>query len=99
MSLTKEEIINDIYNQVGLSKTMSRSVVESLFEIVKTTLERGESVLISRFGRFTVKEKGERRGRNPQTSQEIRLRPRKVVLFRSSGVLKKRINSRTKASE
>jgi integration host factor subunit alpha len=99
MSLTKEEIINDIYNQVGLSKTMSRSVVESLFEIVKTMLERGESVLISRFGRFTVKEKGERRGRNPQTSEEIRLRPRKVVLFRSSGVLKKRINSRTKASE
>ncbi len=99
MSLTKEEIINSIYNQVGLSKTMSRSVVESLFEIVKTTLERGKSVLISRFGRFTVKEKGERRGRNPQTSEQIRLKPRKVVLFRSSGVLKKRINAKAKASE
>ena len=92
MSLTKEKIINDIYNHVGLSKTQSRIVVERLFDIIKQTLERGDNLLISGFGKFVVKEKAERRGRNPQTTEDLRLRARKVVVFRTSGVLRKKIN-------
>ena len=93
MSLTKEQIINDIYNNVGLSKTKSRSVTENLFEIIKGTLEKEEDILISGFGKFGVKWKHERRGRNPQTTEDLRLRARKVVIFKASGVLRKKINA------
>ncbi|MFC1867095.1 integration host factor subunit alpha [Thermodesulfobacteriota bacterium] len=93
MSLAKEKIITDIYNHVGLSKTRSRSAVENFFEILKTTLERGEDLLISGFGKFVVKGKDERRGRNPQTTADLRLRARKVVVFKTSGVLRKKINN------
>ena len=99
MSVTKEKVINNIYNHVGFSKTLSRSVVENLFEIIKTTLERSEDLLISGFGKFVVKEKNERRGRNPQTTEDLRLRARRVVIFKSSGVLRKNINSRPKSSQ
>ncbi len=99
MSLTKEKIINDIYNHVGLSKTQSRIVVERLFDIIKQTLERGDNLLISGFGKFVVKEKAERRGRNPQTAEDLRLRARKVVVFRTSGVLRKKINEGFKSSQ
>ena len=99
MSVTKEKVINNIYNHVGFSKTMSRSVVENLFEIIKATLERSEDLLISGFGKFVVKEKNERRGRNPQTTEDLRLRARRVVIFKSSGVLRKNINSRPKSSQ
>jgi integration host factor subunit alpha len=99
MSLTKEKIINDIYNHVGLSKTQSRIVVERLFDIIKQTLERGDNLLISGFGKFVVKEKAERRGRNPQTTEDLRLRARKVVVFRTSGVLRKKINEGFKSSQ
>ena len=92
MSLTKEKIINDIYNHVGLSKSQSRLVVERLFEITKNTLENGEDLLISGFGKFVVKEKEARRGRNPQTTADLHLRARRVVVFKTSGVLRKRIN-------
>ena len=92
MALTKEKLINDIYNHVGLSKTQSRIVVDRLFEIIKQTLERGENLLISGFGKFVVKEKSERRGRNPQTTEDLRLRARRVVVFKTSGVLRKKIN-------
>jgi integration host factor subunit alpha len=92
MSLTKEKIINDIYNHVGLGKSRSRSVVENFFEIIKATLGRGEDLLISGFGKFAVKGKSERRGRNPQTTEDLSLRARKVVIFRASGVLRKKIN-------
>ena len=81
MSLTKEKIINDIYNHVGLSKTQSRIVVEKLFEISKTTLAKGEDLLISGFGKFVVKAKSSRRGRNPQTTEDLHLRARRVVVF------------------
>ena len=64
MSLTKEKIINDIYNHVGLSKTQSRMVVERLFDIMKQTLETGDDLLISGFGKFCVKDKQERKDRN-----------------------------------
>lgn len=93
MTLTKEKMICDIYDYVGLSKTKSRSVVEYLFESIKSALERGDDVLISGFGKLSVKEKKERRGRNPQTSEDLILRPRKVVAFKASGVLRDRVNS------
>jgi integration host factor subunit alpha len=92
MSLTKEQIINDIYNYVGLSKSKSRSVIENFFEILKQKLEKGEDILISGFGKFVVKKKEERRGRNPQTTEDLHLRARKVVIFKTSGALRKKIN-------
>ena len=92
VALTKEKIINSIYNQVGLSKNQSRVVVERLFEIVKNSLESGEDLLISGFGKFVVKEKSARRGRNPQTTEDLQLRERRVVVFKTSGVLRDKIN-------
>ena len=91
-SLTKEKIINDVYHQAGLSKTQSRNVVERLFEITKKTLEKGEDLLVSGFGKFVVREKKARRGRNPQTTEDLHLRARRVVVFKTSGVLRKKIN-------
>ncbi|MDY7034976.1 MAG: integration host factor subunit alpha [Thermodesulfobacteriota bacterium] len=97
MALTKEKMINDIYNHVGLSKTQSRIVVERLFEIIKQNLEKGENLLISGFGKFVVNEKAERRGRNPQTTEDLRLRARRVAVFKTSGVLRKKINEGPKS--
>ena len=99
MSLTEEKIINDVYHPAGLSKNQSRRVVEKLFEIIKRTLENGESLLVSGFGKFMVREKTARRGRNPQTSEELRLRERKVVVFETSGVLREKINEGLKSSQ
>ena len=93
MALTKEQIICDIYDNVGLSKTKSRSVVEKLFELIKSSLSNGDDVLISGFGKLSVKAKAERRGRNPQTAEDLILEPRKVVVFKTSGVLRDKINS------
>jgi len=96
MTLTKEKIINNIYSQVGLSKSKSRIAVENLLEIVKQTLENGEDILISGFGKFVVKSKAARRGRNPQTTNDLRLRARRVVVFKTSGVLRDKTNNSTK---
>jgi integration host factor subunit alpha len=93
VALTKEKIIDSIYNQVGLSKSQSRSVVERLFEIMKQSLESREDILISGFGKFVVKEKSARRGRNPQTTEDLQLRARRVVVFKTSGVLRDKINN------
>jgi integration host factor subunit alpha len=92
MALTKEKLIDSIYDNVGLSKVQSRNVVERLFDTMKQTLERGENLLVSGFGKFLVKSKAPRRGRNPQTSEQLQLRARRVVVFKASGVLRKRIN-------
>ncbi|MBW2102371.1 MAG: integration host factor subunit alpha [Deltaproteobacteria bacterium] len=92
MALTKEKTVNSVYHQVGLSKSQSRAVVETLFEIIKSTLEKGEDLLISGFGKFVVKEKAARRGRNPQTTEDLQLRARRVVVFKTSGVLRNKIN-------
>lgn len=93
MALTKEKIINEIYNTMGLKKNEAREIVETLLEIMKKTLARGEDLLISGFGKFIVKEKRARRGRNPQTREALQLRARKVVVFKTSGILRKKINS------
>ncbi len=92
MALTKEKIVDSVYNQVGLSKNQSRRVVESLLEITKQTLAKGDNLLVSGFGKFIVKDKAARRGRNPQTKEDLQLRARRVVVFRTSGVLRRKIN-------
>jgi len=89
-------IINSIYNQVGLSKSQSRDVIEGLLEIMKQCLESGEDLLISGFGKFIVKSKSARRGRNPQTTEDLQLRARKVVVFKTSGVIRNKINQTAK---
>ena len=71
MTFTKLDLIESIYNQLDLSKTRSAKVVDSLLEIIKRTLENSEDVLISGFGKFCVKDKRERRGRNPQTGDDM----------------------------
>ncbi|MBW1743299.1 MAG: integration host factor subunit alpha [Deltaproteobacteria bacterium] len=93
MALTKDKIINEAYTQLGLRKSDARQVVEQLLEIMKGTLQNGEDLLISGFGKFVVKEKKARRGRNPQTRHDLQLRARRVVVFKTSGILRKKINS------
>ena len=92
MTLTKAKIVDAIADQIGYPKNHSSELVEILLEIIKKTLESGDDVLISNFGKFCVKEKGERRGRNPASGKDMILEPRKVVTFRSSGKLRKKIN-------
>ena len=94
MTLKKADLIDSTYNQVGLSKPKSAQVVDSLLEIIKKTLENSEDVLVSGFAKFCVKEKGKRRGRNPQTGNDLMLGERRVVLFRCSGRLRDRINGK-----
>jgi integration host factor subunit alpha len=93
MSLTKSHIVDSIQNQLGLSKNQSVRAVESIIEIIKSTLENGEDVLITGFGKFCVKEKRDRRGRNPQTGEDLMLGARRVVSFKCSGVLREKIDS------
>ncbi len=93
MTLTKEEIVKDINQYKWLFKGKEAyNVVESLLEIIKRSLEGGEDIMISGFGKFFVKEKKKRRGRNPHTGEGMDLDARRVVQFRCSGVLKDKIN-------
>lgn len=94
MTLTKEHLVEAVYNTIGYSKSKSAEVIESLIEIIEKTLENGEDVLISGFGKFCVKEKNERRGRNPQTGEDMMLESRRVVTFRCSPMLKEQINGK-----
>ena len=92
MTLTKTDLIDCIYNQVELAKTKSAQLVDSLLEILKKTFENGEDIVISGFGKFWVKTKRERRGRNPVTGEDLMLAPRKVIVFICSGVLRDKVN-------
>ena len=92
MTLTKANIVDSIKDQLGLSRKQSIETVEALLEIMKKTMENGEDVLISGFGKFCVKEKKERRGRNPATGDDLMLSPRRVVTFKCSGKLRDQIN-------
>ncbi len=94
MSLTKEHIIKSIQNHLELPKNRSAEVVESVLEIIKRTLESGKDVLISGFGKFCVRDKGKRRGRNPPTGEDKMLRARRIVRFKCSGRLRDRINGK-----
>lgn len=90
--MTKAEIIESIYERVGCSKKESAEIVETVFEAIKQSLERGEKVKISGFGNFEVREKKERVGRNPQTGREILIEARRVLVFRPSQLLKAALN-------
>ena len=92
MALTKERLIIRLQVQMGIGKQESRQIVERLLEIMKDTLAQGEELLISGFGKFSVKQKRERRGRNPQTKESLVLSARRVLVFKPSGVLRDRIN-------
>ncbi len=91
MALTKNDIVTSI-NDLGFTKKKSVEVIETLLEIIKGTLEKGEDVLISGFGKFCIKKKKERRGRNPATGTDLILKERKVVTFKCSGKLRDKIN-------
>jgi integration host factor subunit alpha len=91
--MTKIDIIDSIYEKLGIPKKECASIVESVFEIIKDELNKGNDVMISGFGKWTVKAKKERRGRNPYTGKEMRIDARKVVTFKSSAVVRDAVNS------
>ena len=93
MTLTKAQIVDLVHEELPFPKNKSTEVIEGLVEIIKHTLESGEDVLISGFGKFCVKDKRERRGRNPATGNDLILAQRKVVTFKCSGKLREKINS------
>jgi len=94
MSLTKANLIDSVSREMTFHRSYSTHIVESLLEIIKHTLESGEDVLISGFGKFCVKDKKERKGRNTQTGEGLVVRERKIVRFKYSWVLRDRINGK-----
>jgi len=90
--MTKADIIKNVHEKIGVSKGDSARLVESVFDIIKETLATGEDVKISGFGKLSIRAKQARRGRNPQTGEEIEISARKVLTFKSSQVLKKALN-------
>ena len=92
MALTKADIIEIVTDQIGLPKKDCAEIFEKLLGIIKSTLESEEDVLISGFGKFRVKTKAERRGRNPATGEDLMLEPRRVFTFKCSGKLRDALN-------
>lgn len=92
MTLTKAHIVDAIQEQIGFPRKKSAELVESLLDIIKNSLENGDDVLISGFGKFCVKQKQERKGRNPATGEDMMLPKRRVVTFKCSSVLRDRIS-------
>ena len=92
ISLTKADLIDATHRQLGFPQKKSDEVVEQLIESIKSTLASGEDVLISGFGKFCVQDKKERKGRNPATGDSMMLRPRRVVTFKVSGKLRRKVN-------
>ena len=92
-TLTRAELTEAVYEEVGLSRNESAELVETVLGEMSNALIRGESVKISSFGSFTIRNKSERIGRNPKTGEEVPITPRRVVIFKPSHVLKSRINS------
>jgi integration host factor subunit alpha len=91
-TVTRAQLSEAVYQEVGLSRNESANLVESVLDEVVDRLARGESVKISSFGSFHVRAKGGRMGRNPKTREEVPIKPRHVLVFRASHVLKDRIN-------
>ena len=91
MALTKSDIVTAVH-ELGFTRKKSVDIIESLLEIIKSNLEKSEDVLISGFGKFCVKDKGQRRGRNPATGEDQILKERKVITFKCSGKLRHKIN-------
>ena len=94
MTITKANLINSVYNTTDFAKQESSAVVESLLEIIKRTLVSGEDVLVSGFGKFCVKDKKERKGRNPQTGDDMMMDARRVVTFKCSNIMRDKINGK-----
>lgn len=92
MTLTKAQIVESLLAKNLFTKAESAQVINTLFELTKHSLEKGEDIMISGFGKFSVKGKHGRRDRNPQTGEAIKLEPRKVVTFKCSGILRVKIN-------
>jgi integration host factor subunit alpha len=92
-SMTKADIVERIYEKVGFSKKEATDVVESIFAIIKRHLEQGDKIKISGFGNFAINAKRPRKGRNPQTGEEIIITGRRVLSFKASPVLKKAMNT------
>lgn len=92
MAHNKAEIVDALYDLLGYPRKQCIEIVESLVEIIKANLTSGDDLLISGFGKFCVREKGARRGRNPMTGEDVTLRPRRVVTFRCSTKLRDRVN-------
>ena len=93
MALTKSDVVEHVADKTGFTKNDSTAVVESLLAIIKGALERGEDVLVSGFGKFCVKCKDARRGRNPATGEEAILPARRVVTFKCSGKLRDKVRA------
>ena len=92
-TVTRADLFDAVHQEVGLSRGESADIVETLLEEIATTLERGETVKLSSFGSFCVRDKGSRMGRNPKTGEEVPIEPRRVLVFRPSHVLKEHVNS------
>ncbi len=99
MAPTKAKIVESVHRDLGQHKSNLAQVTETLLEIMKRTLANGEDVLISGFGKFCVKNKQERKGRNPQTGKDMMLGSRSVVTFKCSGILRDRINRGNKSND
>jgi integration host factor subunit alpha len=91
-TVTRAHLSEAVYQEVGLSRNESAELVESVLREISDALTKGEAVKISSFGSFSVRQKGQRIGRNPKTGQEVPILPRRVLVFRASNVLKSRIN-------
>jgi len=91
MALTKNDIVARV-RELGFTKKKSIEIIETLVEIIKSAMENDDDVLVSGFGKFTIKNKNKRRGRNPATGSDLILRERKVVTFKCSGKLRNKIN-------
>ena len=94
MGLTKAKIVDAVAEQNGYPKKQSVNTIETLLELIKRSLESGEDFLVSGFGKFCVKEKHKRRGRNPATGEDMMLEPRRVVTFNCSRMLRDRVNGK-----
>ncbi len=92
MTLTKQDLIQELCENLRLTKNESTDLIETLFELMKSTLASGEDLVISRFGKFCVNDKRARKGQNPYTGDELTLDARRVVTFRPSGVLRRKLN-------
>lgn len=92
MTITKADIVERIYEKVGFSKKEAAEIVDSIFEVVKKSLEAGNKIKISGFGTFNIHDKSARRGRNPQTGETITIRGRRVLGFKASPILKNSMN-------
>jgi integration host factor subunit alpha len=91
-TVTRADLAEAVYQRVGLSRTESSALVELVLREICDSLSRGETVKLSSFGSFVVRDKGERVGRNPKTGVEVPIEPRRVMVFKPSNVLKARIN-------